>query len=39
MTNETGAAQSGRILRIWTPEDKAFWEAEGRAIANLNLWL
>ncbi len=29
----------GRILKIWTPEDKAFWEREGRAIANQNLWL
>jgi NNP family nitrate/nitrite transporter-like MFS transporter len=30
---------TGRILNIWTPEDKAFWEAEGRAVANQNLWL
>jgi NNP family nitrate/nitrite transporter-like MFS transporter len=29
----------GRVLHIWTPEDKAFWEQEGRAIANLNLWI
>ena len=27
----------GRVLTIWTPEDKAFWEREGKAIANLNL--
>jgi len=27
----------GRVLNIWTPEDKAFWEREGKAIANLNL--
>src|SRR5690606_7371906 len=29
----------GRVLHIWTPEDKAFWEREGKAIANLNLWI
>ncbi len=29
----------GRVLTLWTPEDKAFWEREGRAIANLNLWI
>jgi MFS transporter, NNP family, nitrate/nitrite transporter len=29
----------GSVLNIWTPEDKAFWEREGRAIANLNLWI
>ncbi len=27
----------GRTLTLWTPEDKAFWEREGKAIANLNL--
>jgi NNP family nitrate/nitrite transporter-like MFS transporter len=29
----------GSVLRIWTPEDKAFWEREGKAIANINLWI
>jgi len=29
----------GSVLEIWTPEDKAFWEREGKAIANLNLWI
>ncbi|HVP08553.1 MAG TPA: NarK family nitrate/nitrite MFS transporter [Burkholderiales bacterium] len=29
----------GKTLAIWTPEDKAFWEQEGRAIANINLWI
>jgi len=29
----------GSVLQIWTPEDKAFWEREGRAIANINLWI
>jgi NNP family nitrate/nitrite transporter-like MFS transporter len=27
----------GRTLTLWTPEDKAFWEREGKAVANLNL--
>lgn len=29
----------GSVLTIWTPEDKAFWEREGKAIATLNLWI
>jgi NNP family nitrate/nitrite transporter-like MFS transporter len=29
----------GSVLQIWTPEDKLFWEREGKAIANLNLWI
>jgi MFS transporter, NNP family, nitrate/nitrite transporter len=29
----------GRVLTLWTPEDKAFWQREGKAIANLNLWI
>ncbi len=29
----------GSVLTIWTPEDKAFWQREGKAIANLNLWI
>jgi NNP family nitrate/nitrite transporter-like MFS transporter len=29
----------GRVLTIWTPEDKAFWVQQGQAIANLNLWI
>ncbi|MDE2434491.1 MAG: NarK family nitrate/nitrite MFS transporter [Burkholderiales bacterium] len=38
-TLSTGRANSGRTLSVWTPEDKAFWEAEGQAIAKLNLWI
>ena len=34
-----GKARGGRVLKIWTPEDKAFWEREGEAIAKLNLWI
>ena len=30
---------TGRVLTIWTPEDKTFWETEGKAVANQNLWL
>lgn len=32
-------AKHGRTLHLWTPEDKAFWEREGEAIAKLNLWI
>jgi NNP family nitrate/nitrite transporter-like MFS transporter len=37
--NVTGPAKQGRVLDVWTPEDKAFWEKEGEAIAKLNLWI
>ena len=41
MTTQTvsTARKTGRVLQIWTPEDKAFWERQGYAIANLNLWI
>ena len=29
----------GRVLTVWTPEDKNFWQREGQAIANINLWI
>jgi len=29
----------GKTLTLWTPEDKAFWQQQGRAIANINLWI
>ncbi|MFC4297180.1 NarK family nitrate/nitrite MFS transporter [Castellaniella hirudinis] len=32
-------ARRGRLLTVWTPEDKAFWVREGSAIANVNLWI
>jgi NNP family nitrate/nitrite transporter-like MFS transporter len=25
------------VLTVWTPEDRAFWQREGSAVANLNL--
>ena len=34
-----GKARSGSTLTVWTPEDKAFWAAEGQAVAKLNLWI
>lgn len=30
---------SSRVLTEWNPEDKQFWEQEGKAIANRNLWI
>ncbi len=30
---------SSRVLTTWNPEDKAFWEREGKAVANRNLWI
>jgi len=38
MTTHSMSA-AGRTIQIWTPEDKAFWEREGEAIAKLNLWI
>ena len=38
MATET-AAKPRRILKIWTPEDRAFWALEGQAIATRNLWI
>ena len=35
----TARPRTGRVLEVWTPEDKAFWQREGRAIAYLNLWI
>jgi MFS transporter, NNP family, nitrate/nitrite transporter len=35
----TAPIPRGRVLHIWTPEDKAFWEREGEAVAKLNLWI
>ncbi len=32
-------AHAGHVLTIWTPEDKAFWEQQGQAIAKINLWI
>ena len=34
-----GSTARGRVLTLWTPEDKKFWEQEGQAIATRNLWI
>jgi len=28
-----------QVLTQWNPEDSAFWESEGRAVASRNLWI
>lgn len=33
------AKPGGRVIRIWTPEDKTFWAQQGQAIATRNLWI
>jgi NNP family nitrate/nitrite transporter-like MFS transporter len=33
------APRAGRVLVRWDPEDRAFWEAEGKRIATRNLWI
>ncbi len=35
----TEIAKTGRVLTVWTPEDKAFWQQQGEAIARINLWI
>ena len=32
-------ALSGHVLAEWKPEDPAFWNSNGRAIARRNLWI
>ena len=42
MSNSTAVAsgrRQGRVLTLWTPEDKSFWQREGEAIARINLWI
>ena len=39
MSATTTSGRQGRLLTVWTPEDKAFWEREGEAVAKLNLWI
>ena len=39
MSAITTSGRQGRLLTIWAPEDKSFWEREGEAIAKLNLWI
>lgn len=39
MSTNATAASRGRTLKVWTPEDKVFWQQQGEAIAKLNLWI
>ncbi len=41
MTTHTISAEgvSSHVLTHWEPEDKAFWEREGKRIATRNLWI
>jgi NNP family nitrate/nitrite transporter-like MFS transporter len=39
MGSQAMGTRQGRTLEVWTPEDKAFWEREGEAVAKLNLWI
>ncbi len=39
MNSNTAGSRRGDTLHVWTPEDKAFWQQEGEAVAKLNLWI
>ena len=39
MSATTTSGRQGRLLTLWTPEDKNFWEREGEAVAKINLWI
>ena len=39
MSATPASGRQGRLLTLWTPEDKSFWEREGEAVAKLNLWI
>ncbi|HET8797772.1 MAG TPA: NarK family nitrate/nitrite MFS transporter [Thermoanaerobaculia bacterium] len=30
---------SSHVLTVWNPEDEAFWQSSGKAIATRNLWI
>jgi NNP family nitrate/nitrite transporter-like MFS transporter len=34
-----GARAGSRVLSVWTPEDRAFWQSTGSAVATRNLWI
>lgn len=38
-TATAGPGQKGHTLIDWRPEDPAFWESKGQAIATRNLWI
>jgi NNP family nitrate/nitrite transporter-like MFS transporter len=33
------ARTGGRVLSVWNPEDRAFWQSTGSAVAARNLWI
>ena len=35
----TELERQGPVLKVWKPEDEAFWKKEGHKIARRNLWL
>ncbi len=39
VTASTIKPQRGPVLTDWRPEDKEFWENQGKAIATRNLWI
>ncbi len=39
MSRSMSARWAPRLIEDWRPEDTAFWETTGRAIARRNLWL
>ncbi|MCL2778348.1 MAG: MFS transporter [Polyangiaceae bacterium] len=36
---DSSTPSRGRVLTVWEPENKEFWEREGAAIARRNLWI
>jgi NNP family nitrate/nitrite transporter-like MFS transporter len=38
-TLDTHPDASGHLIRDWRPEDPAFWQTTGRAVAQRNLWI
>ena len=38
-TTQQAEPRRGRTLMVWEPEDHTFWENQGKAIANINLWI
>jgi NNP family nitrate/nitrite transporter-like MFS transporter len=30
---------ASRVLTVWNPEDREFWEREGKSVASRNLWI
>lgn len=39
LTGKRPGERSSHVLTRWEPEDKAFWEREGKRIAARNLWI